>query len=103
MKETVEKQVIPADVAPALITLAVAKAQRWYRPKSGMYTLASALAAGWRGQPMTTVVRPSSGGVGGDYWLEWPGGSVCQQTRSCPPETESILATMWQEYDRQNK
>ena len=100
MKETIEKT-LPAGVTPELITMAVTKARRWYRPKSGMYTLASAIAAGWRGQPMHTACRPL--GVGGDYWHEWKGGAVPQRTRSCSPETEVILTAMWKEYDRQNK
>ena len=103
MKETIEKQVIPADVTTELITLAVAKAMRWYRPKSGIYTMASAIAAGWRGQPMHTVCRPSSGGVGGEYYHEWDGGSVCQRTRSCSPSAAAVLEVMWEEYDRQSK
>ena len=100
MKETIEKQVIPAGVTPELITLAVTKAMRWHRPATGMYTMASAIAAGWRGQPMHTVCRPA--GVGGDYWHEWEGGAVPQQRRSCSPSATAILAAMWAEYDRQN-
>ena len=101
MKETIEKQVIPTDITAELITLAVTAARRWHRPAAGMYTLASAIAAGWRGQPMHTSCRPSHDGVGGDYWHEWDGGSVRQRTRSCPSEAQAILAAMCDEYDRQ--
>ena len=101
IQNTIPADAIPADVTPELITAAVAAAQRWHRPKSGMYTMAAAIAAGWRGQPMTTVCRPASGGVGGDYYHEWDGGSVCQRTRSCSPASEAILTAMWAEYDRQ--
>ena len=100
MKETVEKQVIPIDVTPELITTAVTAARRWRRPLPGMYTMASALAAGWRGQPMHTVCRPNRRGVGGEYWHEWDGGAVPQRTRSCPPSAVAILDAMREEYDR---
>ena len=101
MKETVEKQVIPTDITPELITLAVIAARRWHRPLPGMYTMASALAAGWRGQPMHKECRPAPNGVGGDYWHVWAGGAVRQRTRSCPTEAATIIAAMWDEYDRQ--
>ena len=102
MKKTVEKQVIPIDVTPELITTAVTAARRWYRPLAGMYTLAAAIAAGWRGQPMSVVCRPSRDGIGGDYWHIWDGGEVCQRTRSCPPSAVAILDAMREEYDRQS-
>ena len=99
--ENIFKNALPADITAELITLAVTAARRWHKPAAGMYTLAAAIAAGWRGQPMHKECRPSSSGVGGDYWHEWDGGSVRQRTRSCPQEAEAILAAMWDEYDRQ--
>lgn len=93
---------IPADVTPELITLAVTQARRWRRLVPGMYTLASAIVAGWRGQPMHTECRPSHDGVGGDYYHVWSCGAVRQRTRSCPQEAETILAAMWDEYAHQH-
>ena len=101
IQNTIPADAIPADVTPELITAAVAAARRWHRPKAGMYTMASALAAGWRGQPMSVVCRPSRNGVGGEYWHEWDGGAVPQYGRSCSPASAAILATMRDEYDRQ--
>ena len=101
MKETIEKQVIPTDITAELITLAVTQARRWRGLVPGMYTLASAIASGWRGQPMHTECRPSHDGVGGDYYYVWQGGSVRQRTRTCPSSAEDILAVMWDEYNRQ--
>lgn len=101
IQNTIPADAIPADVTPELISAAVAAAQRWHRPGAGMYTMADALAAGWRGQPMHTVCRPQRGGVGGDYWHEWDGGAVSQRTRSCSASAAAILAAMRDEYDRQ--
>ena len=101
IQNTIPADAIPADVTTELIAAAVAAARRWHRPGAGMYTLAGAIAAGWRGQPMHTVCRPSRDGVGGDYWHEWDGGSVCQRTRSCSTASAAILAAMRDEYDRQ--
>ena len=92
---------IPADVTPELITLAVTQARRWRGLVPGMYTLASAIAAGWRGQPMHTECRPADDGVGGDYYHVWSCGAVRQRTRSCSTAGAAILAAMWDEYDRQ--
>lgn len=101
-KEDIKNTIIPADVTPEIITAAVAAAQRWRRPVPGMYTMAEAIAAGWRGQPMHTECRPSPSGVGGDYWHVWAGGAVRQRTRSCCSTAgAAILAAMWDEYDRQ--
>ena len=99
--ENIFKNALPADVTQELITLAVTAARRWHKPAAGMYTLASAIAAGWRGQPMHKECRPADDGVGGNYYHVWDGGEVRQRTRSCPSEAGGILAAMWDEYDRQ--
>ena len=101
IQNTIPADAIPADVTTELITAAVAAARRWHRLVPGMHTMAAAIAAGWRGQPMRTVCRPASGGVGGEYHHEWDGGSVPQQGRSCSPSASAILAAMRDEYDRQ--
>lgn len=85
-----------------LIKRAVEVASHWHR--HGFTNVANMLAAGWKGEPYKTVCRERADGVGGDYFMVWPGGECPQYGRGLIDEkAEEAFELMAEEANRQKE
>ena len=77
-------------------TLAAAEKEAsgfWWR--RGHIHVAEMLLAGWRpGEKYHTECRPSRWGVGGEYWIVWPGGELPQAGRSVPADVADLAMVL---------